>query len=153
MNKRIWLFACAGLAAAAVPAGYQHWTADQLREHNRALLSKMDAHKDATETIGSFGNHSIITAHREASGQAEIHETKVDIMFIQGGEATMVVGGRVPDGKTTAPNEIRGSKIEGGERQTLHPGDILHIPAKTPHQFLLDPGQKIDYYTVKVTVP
>ncbi len=124
-----------------------------MREHNHTLVSKMDSFKDATETIGSYGNHSIITGHREANGQAEIHETKVDIMFIQGGEATMLVGGRVPDAKTTAPHEMRGSRIEGGERRTVQPGDILHIPAKTPHQWLLEPGQKIDYYTVKVTVP
>jgi mannose-6-phosphate isomerase-like protein (cupin superfamily) len=153
MNGKIWLFACAALAVAAVPPGYRHWTADQLREVNRALPAKMDALKDAAETIGSFGNHSIIASHREASGKVEVHETKVDIMFIQSGEAAMLVGGRVLDGKETAPHEIRGSRIEGGERQALHPGDILHIPAKTPHQFLLEPGEKIDYYTVKVAVP
>lgn len=153
MNRKLWLFACAAMAAGAVPTGYQHWTAEQMRERNRALPGRMDALKVATETIGSFGNHSIVTAHREASGRAEIHENKVDIMFIESGEATIVVGGKVPDAKTTEPNEMRGSKIEGGERQTLHPGDILHIPAKTPHQFLLEPGQKIDYYTVKVRVP
>jgi ribosomal protein L16 Arg81 hydroxylase len=74
-------------------------------------------------------------------------------MFIQSGEATMLAGGRLLDGKETAPHEIRGSRIDGGARQILHPGDILHIPARTPHQFLLEPGQKIDYYTVKVAVP
>ena len=123
-----------------------------MREHNRALLAKMDTLKDAAETIGSFGNHSIITSHREASGKAEIHETKVDIMFVESGEATMRRRRKSTGREETATGEIRGSKIEGGERQTLHPGDILHIPAKTPHRFLLEPGQKIDYYTVKVAV-
>jgi uncharacterized RmlC-like cupin family protein len=74
-------------------------------------------------------------------------------MFIEGGEASIVIGGRVPDAKTTAPHEMRGSKIEGGQRQTVRPGDVLHIPAKMPHQFLLEPGQTIDYYTVKVVTP
>ena len=124
-----------------------------MRENSHALLGKMDSRKTATQTIGSYGSHSIVNAHREASGQAEIHENKADIMFIEGGEASIVIGGRVPDAKTTAPHEMRGSKIEGGERQIVRPGDILHIPAKTPHQFLLEPGQKIDYYTVKVVTP
>lgn len=153
MKSKIWLVAFATAAMAAVPAGYQHWTAEQIREHNRALLGKLDAQKDATETIGSYGNHSILLAHREASGRVEIHETKADIMFIESGDATIVIGGRVPDAKTTEPHEMRGSKIVGGERQALHAGDVLHIPAKTPHQFLLEPGQKIDYYTVKVVAP
>jgi mannose-6-phosphate isomerase-like protein (cupin superfamily) len=153
MYRKLCLFACAAAALAAVPPGYQHWTAEQMRARNRALPGKMDALKDAAETIGSFGNHSIIASHREASGKVEVHENKVDIMFIESGGATMLVGGKVQGGKETAPHEIRGSGIEGGERQALHPGDILHIPARTPHQFLLDPGQKIDYYTVKVAVP
>jgi mannose-6-phosphate isomerase-like protein (cupin superfamily) len=147
------LLACAGIATATVPLGFRHWTADQIREINQKLPLKMDALKDATETIGSFGNHSIVLAHREASGRVEIHETKVDIMFIESGEAMIAIGGKVPDAKITEPNEMRGSKIDGGERQTVHAGDILHIPAKTPHQFLLAPGQKIDYYTVKIVAP
>jgi mannose-6-phosphate isomerase-like protein (cupin superfamily) len=153
MYRKLCLFACAAAALCAVPTGYQHWTAEQMRERNRALPGKMDALRDAAETIGSYGNHSIVISHREASGRVEVHETKVDIMFIESGEATMLVGGRVLGGKETAPHEVRGLGIEGGERQALHPGDILHIPAKTPHQFLLEPGQKIDYYTVKVAVP
>ncbi len=152
MNKKLLWFACATLAMAAVPAGYQHWSAEQMREHNQALLGKMDKFRDATETIGTFGNHRIITAHREGTGEAEIHTNKVDVMFVQAGEATMVIGGKMIGPRTTGPGEIRGSKIEGGERQPVGPGDILHIPANTPHWWVLEPGKKIDYYTVKITV-
>jgi mannose-6-phosphate isomerase-like protein (cupin superfamily) len=132
-------------AVAAIPTGYDHWTSGQLQDHIKKLGGK-----EPTVTIGSFGNHSVIVARRDSSGEAEIHEGKVDIMFIQAGEADIVIGGTVPDAKTTAPGELRGSKIEGGERQTLRPGDIVHIPARTPHQMLIEPGHKLDYYTVKV---
>ena len=38
----------------------------------------------------------------------------------------------------------------GGEKQPLHPGDVLHIAPKTPHQMILEPGRTLDYYAVKV---
>jgi hypothetical protein len=40
------------------------------------------------------------------------------------------------DGKTTAPNEIRGRSLKGGVRYPMAPGDEFHIPAKIPPQML-----------------
>jgi uncharacterized RmlC-like cupin family protein len=153
MKSRFWFCAMAFAAAAAVPSGFQHWSAEQTQQRFQSLQGKMDANKVATETIGSWGNHSLVLAHREANGRAEIHETKTDIMFIRSGEASIVIGGRVPDAKTTEPHEMRGSRIEGGERQPLHAGDVLHIPPRTPHQIMVESGHRIDYYTVKVVAP
>jgi glc operon protein GlcG len=56
----------------------------------------------------------------------------------------------VNDGKTTAPGEIRGAGISGGQKQALHTGDVVHIPPKTAHQVILAPGEKIEYLAVKV---
>jgi mannose-6-phosphate isomerase-like protein (cupin superfamily) len=142
--------ALATIAVAALPAGYSHWTADQIRNRAKNLPAKMSKVKVATESLGGWGNHSMSVVHREGSGEAELHETQSDILFIRGGDAAIVVGGTIPDGRTTTAHEIRGSKIEGGEKQPLHPGDILHIAPKTPHQMILEPGQKLDYYAVKV---
>jgi len=52
--------------------------------------------------------------------------------------------------KTTAPGELRGPSIEGGVRQKLSAGDVVHIPAKTAHQLLLDQGAKMTYFVMKV---
>ena len=54
------------------------------------------------------------------------------------------------DGKTTAPGETRGPAIKGGTEVKLGPGDILHIPAKVPHQMKLDPGKQVTYFVTKV---
>ena len=70
--------------------------------------------------------------------------------MVVSGTATLVVGGTMPGSKPTAPGEVRAPSVEGGERQKIAPGDILHIPAKTPHQVLLDPGTQITYFTLKV---
>ncbi len=148
--KKIALFIFAGMAIAALPAGYSHWTAEQLAARAKTLPAKMTSVKIATEALGGWGNHSMSLVHREGSGQAEFHETQADILIVQSGEGSIVIGGTIPDGKKTTAHEIRGSKIEGGEKQALHPGDVLHIAARTPHQVLLEPGHKLDYLAVKV---
>jgi len=100
-----------------------------------------------------FGNHLLEIMHRETDGQAELHKTKVDVMVIQSGTATLVTGGEVIDPTPTAPNEIRGSGIKGGEKRIVNPGDVIEVPAGLPHQFLLAPGSQITYLVVKVVQP
>lgn len=148
--KKIVALLFAAAAIAALPAGYEHWTSEQIAARDKTLPAKMSKVKVATSPLGSWGNHSLLLIHREGSGQAELHETQTDIMMIQSGDGSIVIGGTIPDGKRTEAHEIRGSKINGGETQPLHPGDVLHISPRTPHQIVLEPGHKIDYMTVKV---
>src|ERR1700730_2160208 len=125
---------------AVEPAGYKNWTTVELKERTRALSPKIDAHKIATERLGTFGNYHALAVHREGSGRAEVHEHWADLFVVQSGTATLVVGGTIPNGKVTTPGEIRGPTIAGGAPQKLSPGDIVHIPARTPHQILFDQG-------------
>jgi uncharacterized RmlC-like cupin family protein len=105
------------------------------------------AHKE------DFGNHILSISHREKDGRAELHQTKVDVMIVQSGEATLVYGGQVIDPQPTAPNEIQGSGIKGGTRIEVKAGDVIHIPTGIPHQFFLAPGKQITYMLVKVVDP
>ncbi len=147
---RLIPFLAATAALAAIPAGYSHWTASQMDERAKGLPAKMGKVKVATEALGGWGNHSMSLVDREGSGEAELHETQSDIMFIRGGEAAIIIGGTIPNAHHTSAHEVRGASIEGGEKQALHPGDVLHIPPRTPHQMILGPGQKLDYVAVKV---
>jgi mannose-6-phosphate isomerase-like protein (cupin superfamily) len=97
-----------------------------------------------------FDNHALNISHREKSGVAELHEKQTDIFVIQSGEATLVVGGEVIDPKSSGPDEVRGPGIRGGVKTHLSAGDVVHIPAKMPHQFFLDPGTQITYFAVKI---
>src|SRR5580700_5193761 len=128
MKKTILTLVSMMMAAGAVPAVYEHWSAGQFATHEKALHQGM---KDglASETLGNWGNHLLLKTRREASsGQAELHEKQADLIVVQSGHATIIIGGRILNGKTTAPNEIRGTSIEGGERQSLQAGDVLHVP-------------------------
>jgi mannose-6-phosphate isomerase-like protein (cupin superfamily) len=150
MLKTLGWLALAGLAMAALPAGYTHWTAEQIQSREKTLPGKMTRMKIGLESLGHWGNHSMSVVHREGSGEAELHQTQADILIIRAGEAAIVIGGTIPGGKTTTAHEIRGPRIEGGEKQALHAGDVVHIAAKTPHQILIEPGHTLDYFAVKV---
>jgi mannose-6-phosphate isomerase-like protein (cupin superfamily) len=142
----------AGLALpAGDPTGFHVWTSAELKSFSKSLSPKIDAQKVATQPLGGHGNYSFMIAHREGSGVAEWHETQADIFFVQSGSGTLVYGGSMVDGKTTQAHEMRAASIKGGLEKTLNPGDVVTIPAKTPHQLKLDPGKEFTYFVVKVT--
>jgi len=133
---------------AAGPSVVTVWKAGDLKAKEKELAGKMSEKKVASETLESYGNHLTMLAHREGDGEVEVHDKMADILMIQSGEATLMVGGTVVGGHTTAPGETRGTSITGGEKKMLGPGDVVHIPAKVPHQMLV--GKKITYFVVKV---
>jgi len=133
----------------AEPAGYKYWSAAELKSMSKPLANKSNA-KTSSENLGNFGPDHALMIHRDGSGVGELHETEADVIVVVSGEGTLVVGGTMPGSKNTAPNEVRAPAVEGGMRQKIAPGDILHIPPKTPHQVLLEPGTQITYFTLKV---
>jgi mannose-6-phosphate isomerase-like protein (cupin superfamily) len=133
----------------AEPAGYKFWSAAELKSLSKPLPTKFDA-KTSSEGLGNFGTDRALMIHREGSGVAELHEKEADVIVVVSGTGTLIVGGTMPGSKTTTPGEVRAPAVEGGERQKMAPGDILHIPAKTPHQVILEPGTQISYFTLKV---
>ena len=135
---------------AAEPAGVVVWPAAELKAYGKKLAPKMNERKVATERLATFGNHYTLIAHREGDGEAELHEREADFFFVQSGAATLVVGGEMVNGKTTAPNEVRGPSIKGGEKKALAAGDVVHIPAKVPHQLLVGAGKEFTYFVIKV---
>ncbi len=137
----------------AEPAGVVVWPASELKGYRDKLAPRINERKFARENLATFGNHSAMIAHRQGDGEAEVHETQADVFFVTSGAATLVVGGEVPGAKTTSPGEIRGPSIKGGEHKALSAGDIVHIPAKVPHQLLVAPGKEFTYFVFKIDTP
>jgi mannose-6-phosphate isomerase-like protein (cupin superfamily) len=142
----------AGFAVSAGdPPGFYMWKSAELKGFSKSLAPKISDKKVASQTIASFGNYSFMVAHREGTGEAEYHATQADIFVVQTGSASIVIGGELVDGKTTAPNEMRAASIKGGEEKKLAAGDILTIPAKVAHQVKMDNSKEFTYFVVKVT--
>jgi len=106
--------------------------------------------KGAVLFDGSDGrNYMVHASRREKPGQAEIHTKDADVIYVLQGSATFITGGEAVDGKTIAPDEIRGSSINGGETRKIAKGDVIIVPHGVPHQFL-EVTNPFLYYVVKV---
>jgi uncharacterized protein GlcG (DUF336 family) len=99
---------------------------------------------------GSCGRNSMVHAsRREKPGQAEVYTKDADVIYVLQGSATFITGDEAVDGKTIAPDEIRGSSINGGETRKIAKGDVIIVPHGVPHQFL-EVTNPFLYYVVKV---
>lgn len=135
---------------AAAPTGFAMWKSSELKQRDETLSKNIGADLSARETLADYGDHRFRLIRRTANGLAEQHENIVDVVIVQSGEATLVVGGKMIDSRAgSGPGEYVGSGIEGGERRPLAPGDLVHIPAKIPHSFLVPEGKHITYVLVK----
>jgi glc operon protein GlcG len=92
--------------------------------------------------------YMVHASHRDKAGVVEVHEQDADIIYVLDGSAVFVTGGEIVGGKTIAPGEIRGTDVKGGETRTISKGDVIIVPAGTPHWFKEVPGP-LNYYVVK----
>ena len=92
----------------------------------------------------------IILAQRREAGEAEVHEKTNHVFIIVEGEAVFVTGGTLVGARDTAPGQRRAPSVQGGEVHHLTKGDVITIPAKTPHWFKEVSTQTIAYYAVNI---
>ena len=133
---------------AADPTQPLFWSASQMKDNDKKANSKLNPERHlGTERLLD----SAFVAFRNGSGEAEMHEKLADLLLIRSGEGTVLVGGKMVDGKPSGPDEVRGKSIEGGTRYPIAAGDTLYIPAGTAHQFVVEPGKAFTAMVVKIT--
>jgi len=99
--------------------------------------------------LAKHDSYLIYMTSRDKSGQAEVHQSWSDNIFIQDGEASFVVGGTASDAKEREPGELRGPSISGGNTVTMHTGDYLFVPAGVPHQMIVALGKRVTFLDFK----
>lgn len=151
---KFFLLLLAGVSLmASDPQGYYYWSATQLKGYEKDLSAKIDPSapvKVAGLPLASQGQYTFSLSHRENPGRAEMHDIENDIFFVQSGQAVLLVGGRLVKPERVAKGQTLAKGIKGGIRQRLSAGDVVHIPAKMPHQLLVEPGAPFTYFVVKV---
>jgi mannose-6-phosphate isomerase-like protein (cupin superfamily) len=151
---RVLLLILAGMTLmASDPQGYYYWSSPQLKGYEKDLAAKVDSDaeiKVAGLPLANLGQYSFSISHRENSGHAEMHDIENDIFVVQSGEAILTVGGELVKPQKTSKGQTAGKSIKGGIKQRLSAGDVVHIPAKMPHQLVLDPGKPFTYFVIKV---
>ena len=131
------------------PPGFVLWRSAELDRRDAALSERVGLDHSARETLADFGDpgggHRFRFIHRNADGVPEIHDEIIDVVFVWSGEATLLVGGDMRN-RTGS----RGTGIAGGTRHPVAAGDVLHIPARTPHSYLVPEGGHVTYVLVRV---
>jgi mannose-6-phosphate isomerase-like protein (cupin superfamily) len=92
----------------------------------------------------------VVLAQRREAGEVEYHDHTNHVFVMVDGEATLVVGGTMVDPKRTAPAQMRAPSLQGGTTYHLSKGDVITIPAKTPHWFKEVSTKTVAYYAVNI---
>jgi quercetin dioxygenase-like cupin family protein len=100
---------------------------------NQQQMNESFAKSGAIYKFTPEHNYQVSTVTRSGPGQAEIHITDTDIIYMLSGKATMVTGGTVEEAQKQSPTEIRGAKITGGTTREVSKGELIIIPKGTPH--------------------
>ena len=129
---------CVGVAATGSAPKVTYIPADQVS----AAFAK-------GSVLLNNGTYQVHASRRDAVGQVEVHVKDADIIYMLSGSTTFVTGGTMIGGQTTAPDEVRGTTIDGGETRRLTKGDVIVVPKGTPHWFK-DVQGPLNYYVVKV---
>src|SRR5207253_4721774 len=113
-------------AVAADPSGFALWNAAELKQRDRALSTKVGPDHSARETLADYKDHRFRMLYRDGDGFPEQHDKIVDVVIVQSGEGTLLLGGKMINLKASAGvGELLGTGIEAGERHVLAPGDLV----------------------------
>jgi quercetin dioxygenase-like cupin family protein len=137
-------------ALAQSPGKAEVFSSAQVHGQLAQLAEQAKAKGSSGATLGEYGTHAIKLSSRTADGGAEIHAHFDDVMLVTEGKATLITGGTVVDAHTGSDGETHGSGIRNGIVQTISAGDLVHIPAGTPHQLLIAPGTPYSALVIKV---
>ena len=133
---------------AADPTTAVFWSAAKTEELGKQAASRVNPERG----LGvSRLMDSAFLLYREGNSQAEIHTEFGDFIIFHEGEGIMIVGGKMVNGASTGPGEMRGDSIEGGTTYPVKAGDTIYVPKGVPHQFRVEQGKHFTATIVKVT--
>jgi len=96
-------------------------------------------------------NGLVVLANRAVQRDAEMHAKTNHVFIIVDGEGTFVTGGKLINSKIVSPGQTRADGIEGGEVHHLSKGDVITIPANTPHWWKdTSATGSVGYYAVNI---
>jgi mannose-6-phosphate isomerase-like protein (cupin superfamily) len=154
MNR---FYACLIIGCLTVARGFaqspgvETFSAEQVSALEKSLHAQADASNGtATGPIAKYPGYYTMLVFRDKGGEVEIHNQFDEIMIVVGGKATVVTGGTPQNVRTLKPGEQRGTSIEDGTPNPMEKGNMVHIPANTPHQVFVPAGGSVTYIDVKM---
>jgi hypothetical protein len=112
-------------------APYDIWPAEQLATPGR---------------LGNFGHYSASIQRRDVGSAPETHDGFSHFLMFTSGEGNVILGGQIVDGPD-------GKKIiKGGDTHKIVLGAMYHIPIKTAHWVVPNPGSSVTYWVTNINV-
>ena len=133
-------------------------TAAQLEAHKSKMLADKidDVPMNMVKAGGGSDKHQVgISIVTRAKGQSNpnfaVHDDVAEVYHVLEGKGRMLLGGKIVDWQrrpTSAGNGLgsAGTKSEGSREIQIAKGDVLIIPAGTPHRWLM--ADEFTAYTV-----
>ena len=118
--------------------------------------AKADRKGDApttAEPILQLAPYRAQLEYRPIGGPAALHEKDAELMVVLQGTGDIVTGGKLVNEKRVNANNLTGSSIEGGTSHLVVKGDMILIPANSPHQVTPSGGAPIVLMTMHVPDP
>src|ERR1700746_163024 len=149
------------LATALASSAMAQQAAPNMFMNNKEIMGLIDKAKadrkgDAplvAEPILTLAPYRAQLEYRPAISPAAVHEKDAELMVVLEGTGDIVTGGKLVDEKRTNANNLGGSSITGGNSQAVVKGDMLIVPANTPHQVIPTGGAPIVLMTLHVPFP
>ena len=161
MFRRI--LALAILATSAAPALSQSTQPAPMRTfmNQKEIMGLIDKAKadrkgDAplvAEPILLLAPYRAQLEYRPGTSPAALHEKDAELFVVLQGAGNIVTGGKLVDEKRVNANNLSGPSIAGGNSQSVVAGDMLIMPANTPHQVIPTGGAPIVVMTMHVPQP
>jgi mannose-6-phosphate isomerase-like protein (cupin superfamily) len=147
-------FAAPALSQSAEPAPAQFMN----HKHIMDLVKKAKADRkgDAplvAEPILLMAPYRAQLEYRPKTAPAALHEKDAELFVVLQGAGNIVTGGKLVDEKRVNANNLSGSSIADGHSQSVAVGDMLIVPANTPHQVVPTGGAPIVVMTMHVPYP
>lgn len=149
LSSGVFLLSSFMAHAQTHPAKVDYFSAQAIKQQ----LATLEASGSGGTTIGEYANHQLKLSIRTTSGGAESHAHYVDVFWVTQGKATLITGGTIENPRTISEGEVQGSGISGGHTQVISVGDVVHIPAGTPHQLKIAKGTVYSSIVMKIKQP
>jgi mannose-6-phosphate isomerase-like protein (cupin superfamily) len=91
--------------------------------------------------------------YRPGNAPAAVHEKDAELMVVLEGTGNILTDGKLVEEKRVNANNLSGSSIANGVSHNVVKGDMILIPANTPHQVIPSGGAPIVLMTMHVPFP
>ena len=161
MRAQFLAFTFLATAVASGALAQQPAPAAKTFMNNKEIMGLIDKAKadrkgDAplvAEPILTLAPYRAQLEYRPGTSPAAVHEKDAELMVVLEGTGNIVTGGKLVDEKRNNANNLGGSSITGGVTQAVVKGDMLIVPANTPHQVIPTGGAPIVLMTLHVPHP